>query len=798
MQDCKCESGMIAVDPGHAQDHAPVRAEGKMDQRNRRILIIDDNRSIHEDFRKILVTGPAQAELAALESRLFDGAPAPATYDVDSAFQGEEGYEKILAAVEADRRYALVFVDMRMPPGWDGMQTIEKIWDADPEIQIVICTAFSDYSWEDLLARFGAADRLLILKKPFDTAEVCQLACALTEKWHLAKHAHLRLSQMKAMVAEQTRQLSNEVREHRRSTERLRISEDRYALAAAAANDGLWDWNLQTNKVFYSPRWKEMLGLGDAISDAPDEWLDRIHPDDVALVQANLQAHFSGQCSHFQSEYRIMRRDARYCWMLCRGLAVRDDQGRAIRIAASQTDITDRKVAEQQLRHAALHDALTGLANRTTLMDRLHSNLHRLGQYPSFRFAVLFLDLDRFKGINDSLGHLIGDELLVATAARLGNCLEKATESLEIEESTLFRIGGDEFVALLIGLPNDTAVSTVADQLQAALAQPFSLHDHEVFISCSIGVALANSTYQRAEEILRDADTAMYQAKAAGKSRFAIFGEQMHATTMARWRMENELRGAIEHEELILHYQPIISLASARVVELEALVRWQHPQRGLVAPMDFIPLTEETGMIVPIGMMAMRMACNDIRRWSVQLPEFANVSVGVNISGKQLLKHGLADDILQLLLDTGVGPHQLRLEITETSLLERDAESMAAVNELCVLDLRLQLDDFGTGYSSLSYLHRLPLDALKIDRSFIASMDADPINRSIVQAIVSLAHSLNLFVIAEGIETPQQVQFLRSINCDYGQGFYFSKPLPAPKVAEYLISQNRPQLAVGA
>jgi diguanylate cyclase (GGDEF)-like protein/PAS domain S-box-containing protein len=770
-----------------------------MEERNRRILVIDDNRAIHDDFRKILVANEQASGLDSLESALFETrASSTPSYEVDSAYQGEEGYLKVVEAVKAGRGYALAFVDMRMPPGWDGITTIEKLWETDPRIQVVVCTAYSDCSWQDMLAKFGAADRLLILKKPFDVAEICQLACALTEKWHLAKHAHLKLSQLNSMVEEQTQQLRQEIEERKRSAMMLRASEDRYALAAAGANDGLWDWDLVNRTIFYSPRWQKMLGFDGNLGDSPEVWFERLHSLDREAVTAAMSAHLEGRADHFHTEYRIQRADGNYCWMLCRGLAVRDEQGKAIRIAGSQTDITDRKVAEEQLRHAALHDSLTGLANRTVVLDYLNNCIARVQHGPRHFFAVLFLDLDRFKGINDTLGHMVGDELLIAAAGRLRERLQTLQSTGQVSEQLLSRMGGDEFVVVLAGLKDASEAAKVAELILQGFSEPFRLNGHEAFTSASIGIAMSDAHYECAEEILRDADAAMYQAKSAGRARFRLFNQELHAATTARWRMENELYRAWERQEFCLHYQPIVSLETGEVVELEALIRWQHPERGLVPPGEFIPLAEETGLVVRLGSWALREACHQLRRWKTQLPELPNLIVGVNISGKQFLQNDLVQEIRQVLDETHVAGAKLRLEITETSIMENSREVLEGINKLRELDLRIHLDDFGTGYSSLSYLNRLPIDALKIDRSFVATMADDPTSRSIVQAVVALAHTLNVRVIAEGIETSDQREYLRSIDCDYGQGYYFSKPMTAEQNTEFLVAQQKARRAASA
>jgi len=776
----------------------------------RRILVIDDNRSIHDDFRKILAVEDGGSTLDAMEADLF-GTPAPGvaararrqTYVVDSAYQGEQGLEMVQRAVEEERPYPLAFVDMRMPPGWDGLKTIEMLWNVDPDIQIVVCTAYSDHPWEDIFAKFGSGDRLLILKKPFDTVEVCQLACALTEKWHLARRAHLKLSQLRGMVDEQTAELEAANRRLRAEIEQRQRTEDRYSLAALGANDGLWDWDLERGTIYYSSRWKEMLGHTDAeIGDAPSEWLDRVHPDDTHRLQASLQAHLARQSDHLHCELRIRHRDGQYRWVLCRGIAIHSD-GRATRAAGSLTNITDRKMAEEQLRFEALHDALTGLANRTLLAERLTHCLARGQRDPSYKFALLYIDLDHFKVINDSLGHVVGDKLLVEIARRLSGCARKVDTIAHIPADHVARIGGDEFVMLLEDLSDPVDAMRVAERIHVALAGSVNLDGHDLQTSGSIGIAVSDPRYQRAEEVMRDADTALYQAKEAGKACTRMFDPRMHEWAMARWSTETELRRAIDRNEFIICYQPIYEPvhpelgSDGRLAALEALVRWQHPTRGLVPPDEFIPIAEETGLIVPLGRLIMQASCRQLRRWQEQFPSASSLSVGVNVSNKQFASPAIADDIAAILRDAGLRPEHLRIEITETTAMRNAAQTIDTLTRLRAMGIHIYMDDFGTGYSSLSQLHRMPIDALKIDRAFVATMDRDPISRSIVEAVIALGHSMGLRVIAEGVETRQHRDSLERIGCDYLQGYYFSKPIPAAD-ATALIAATQSQPALRA
>jgi diguanylate cyclase (GGDEF)-like protein/PAS domain S-box-containing protein len=756
-------------------------------EQNRRILVIDDNQGIHQDFRTILASPSENTDVDESEAMLMGTTSAALpganeVFEVESAYQGKEGWEMVRASVAANNKYAMAFVDMRMPPGWDGVETITKIWEVDTEIQIVICTAYSDYSGEEMVQRLGNVDRFLILKKPFDTIEVSQLARALAQKWNLARH----LNKLRAIIEERNQSLQAEVTERRASEEELRKSQGRYALALAGANDGIWDWDFTTQAVFYSDRWKSMLGESAGnITATGEEWFKRIHPDDHDRVKRDLEAHIQGRSDQFNSEYRMMHADGQYRWMLSRGVAVRDAGGKALRAAGSQTDITDRKLAEARLRHDALHDSLTGLANRALLMDRISHSLQHAKRDLHQSFAVIFLDLDRFKVINDSLGHAAGDQLLIELGKRLEAALRTSDTLSRTEPHHLARLGGDEFVALLDGICSPADALRVADRLEKATAQAFTVGGQEVFVSASIGVALSNGNYSSADDILRDADTALYDAKNNGRGSYRLFDPQMHASAMRRLSMENELRRAVERGELQLFYQPVQSIKTGQMVEVEALVRWEHPKRGMILPSEFIPLAEETGLIIPMGNWALQEACRQIKLWQTQMPHHRDLAVAVNVSGCQFARAEMSDQVIRALADSGLHARQLKLEITETSIMEIGDSALAKLNTLRDMGVQFHLDDFGTGYSSLSYLHRMPIEALKIDRSFIAALGADSTGASIVEGIIALAHSMNIRVIAEGVENETQLAKLTSLGCDYAQGYLFSKPLSPGDFVEF-------------
>ncbi len=562
-----------------------------------------------------------------------------------------------------------------------------------------------------------------------------------------------------------------DITERRRAEDALRETAERYALAALGANDGLWDWDLKNNEIYFSPRWKAMLGFSDEIGASPKEWFERIHSDDRFRFDGELQAHLRGETPHFMVESRLRHRDGTYRWMLTRGIAVPGENGEPLRMAGSQTDITEQKTAEQRLQHEAIHDVLTGLPNRALFMDLLGRSLGRSRRRIDYLFAVLFLDLDRFKMINDSLGHMIGDQLLIAMARRLERCLRPG--------DVVARLGGDEFSILLDDIHDVSDATRIADRIQNELRQPFQLGGQEVFTTASIGIALSETSYDRPDDLLRDSDTAMYRAKAMGKACHQVFDAAMHSRAVALLRLETDLRRAMERNEFVLFYQPTVCLRSGRIHGVEALIRWLHPERGLVLPDDFIPHAEETGLIIPIGNWVLEEACRKMREWH---REFPHLTISVNLSVKQFTQSQLSLQVQNTLYETGLNPNCLMLEITESMLMENPESTATMLEQLKRLDVKIHIDDFGTGYSSLSYLHRFPIDTLKIDRSFVSRMAAVNENLEIVRTIVTLAHNLGMDVIAEGVETAEQLAQLRALECERAQGYYFSEPVNAQAI----------------
>ena len=617
---------------------------------NRRILIIDDNAAIHLDFRKVLgaqAEHTAQAALDVLEANLFGEdvvSAARPDFDIDSAHQGQEGVAMVQQALAEGRPYAMAFVDMRMPPGWDGLKTIECLWTTDPDVQVVICSAHTDYDWTEVVQRLGHSDKLLVLRKPAEPIEVLQCATALCRKW---------------------------------------------------ANDKLVR--------------DQMLRLEEVITTRT------------------------------------------------RGL----------------------EAANQQLRHLTTHDPLTGLPNRVLLDDRLQQAIAHADR-DMRAFAVLVCDLDRFKLINDSLGHRAGDELLQEVARRLSTVVRTA--------DTVARFGGDEFVLIGTSIGDADDAAELASRVMDALQAPVRIAAIDIHTSPSIGIAMYPDDGTSSQALLAHADAATYSAKQHGRGNFRRYAPGMHAGAEDRVQLESELHNALTLNQFELHYQPKVDTRTGEVRSAEALIRWVHPVRGIISPADFIPLAEECGLIGAIGGWVIREACRQARAW--QNAGVPALRVSVNLSASQFRDTGLVDSIRGALDDAGLQARYLEVELTESAVMSDPEESIAILEQLSAMGVLVSVDDFGTGYSSMSYLRRFPIDKLKIDRVFIAEIVSRPEDASIVRAIVSLAHSLHLKVVAEGVETLAQLDFLKTADCDEYQGYHFSRPLPAADF-ERLIRESR-------
>lgn len=581
-------------------------------------------------------------------------------YLVTTAEDGREALEKI-----ETQHFDMVLLDIMLPV-LDGITVLTKIRKefAAGELPVIMVSAKDDSEGIVEALQMGAND---YITKPVD------FPVALARIQTHLSHRQVKLA--------------------------LKESEERYALALAGANDGLWDWDLRSDQMYYSARWRAMLGIKETerVLPTPEEWFGRVHPDDLKLLKEELENHLTDGTYHFESEHRILHQDGSYRWVLSRGMAVRDPQSVVYRMAGSQTDITSRKV----------YDPLTGLANRILFIDRLSHALRRFKRYKGYEFAVMLLDLDRFKIVNDSLGHHIGDQLLINLAKRLNVCVR--------DGDTVARFGGDEFTILLDDIKDVSDATRVAERIQESLQTPFTLDGHEVFSSVSIGIAMSATGYEVPNDVVRDADTAMNRAKALGKSRHEMFDRAMHTQSSKRLQLETDLRRAVERQEFVVYYQAIVDLSDERINGFEALVRWQHPERGMVPPDEFVSIAEETGLILPIDKFVLRQACLQTKHWQ---KEFGALTISVNLSAKQFAFKDILHEIDRVLEETQLDPGDLKLEITESALMDNTDSATEIFHELKKRKVKLGLDDFGTGYSSLSYLHRFPLDTLK-DRSLL-------------------------------------------------------------------------------
>jgi diguanylate cyclase (GGDEF)-like protein/PAS domain S-box-containing protein len=649
---------------------------------------------------------------------------------------GEEAVKKA-----EDLHPNLILINLGLKGDMDGIETATQIRTRF-DLPVIFLTSFADQSTSE---RARLAQPYGILLKPFEERELVILIETAVYKHDMDR--------------------------------KLRESEERYDLAVRGANDGLWDWDLKKDEIFYSPRWKEMLGFKEEeIGNSPDEWLKRIHLDDQKKLWTTLGAHLRGQTPYFECEYRIKHADSSDLWILTRGLAVRDAEGKAYRMAGSHTNLTAYKLFEERMVYGALHDGLTGLPNRELFMDRLKQRMEISKRHPASLFAVLFLDIDRFKVVNDSLGHAYGDQLLIGTARRLQQCLRL--------EDTVSRLGGDEFAVLLNEVRDVGDAIQVAERFLARIKETTVLAAVNRSTTVSIGINLFNDKYTRAQDILRDADTAMYRAKALGGSRYQVFDTDMHTQALTLLQLESDLRRAVKNQEWLVDYQPVISVATGEVSGVEALVRWLHPVRGIIPPLEFIHEAEDIGLILPIGDFVIRTACLQIQ--ALREAGFPKLWVSVNLSGRQFQDQNLVPKISQILAETGLSSDGLRLEVTESVAMQDLAYGIRVLKELDELGVQVLLDDFGNGYSSLSYLKQLPLKVLKIDQSFVQDIKVNQNSEAITMAIIALAHSLNLKVIAEGVEKDEQFAFLKSKFCTEVQGFLFSKPISGKELTSFL------------
>ncbi|WP_414889702.1 EAL domain-containing protein [Pseudomonas chlororaphis] len=715
------------------------------DRTNRRILIVDDTASIHEDFRKILAcTDAPEDSLSDAEAALF-GTPVSAALEhfyLDSAFQGREALNMVQAALERNAPYAMAFIDMRMPPGWDGLETIERLWQVDPKLQIALCTAYSDYSWEDIAERLQLGDRLLILKKPFDAIEIRQMASALTVKWQMTEDAALKMDQLEQAVEERTRELADAniiVQNSPTILYRLR-GEPSFKLMYISHN--ITKFGHVAAQLVASDDWAQML----------------IHPDDQAKVESAMLRVLDRDVAGASIEFRMRTGDGAFRWVENRYIPVRNDQGQLVEVEGIILDITERKLAEEKMALMARTDSLTGLANRATLIERLHQAFAaaRRGASP---FAMFYLDLDHFKRINDTLGHPIGDLLLQEVSRRIRACTR--------ENDVVARLGGDEFAILQLNVDEATHCAALATKIRDTLVLPYSLEGNEVRISVSIGISLYSPQTLSAESLMAQSDMALYRSKDQGRNQFHFHSEEINREVTERVTLANDLKLALERDELHLHYLPEVDLGTGRILGMAAQVRWLHPRRGWLEAEDFMPAAEKTGIVIALGHWLLDQACRQMSAWRDQ--NVAPPLIAIHLSLVQL-KTGseLIYDVLRTTARWGLCPWDLRFDVTEGTLAQTKWTHNDILPRLCELGVKIAIDDFGTEYSSFDYLKTYRVNHLKLAQRFLDSASSDPDNAMTLRAILNFAREVGIGVTAEGVETQEQRTTLISSGTPLG------------------------------
>jgi diguanylate cyclase (GGDEF)-like protein/PAS domain S-box-containing protein len=650
-----------------------------------------------------------------------------------------------------EQSFDLVLLDQMMPEisGAEVLRTLRATYSPEA-LPIVMVTAIAESGKVAEALESGAND---YITKPIDF----KIALARIRSQLARKHAE----------------------------DALRQSEERYALAAKASRDGLWDWNLLNEEIYFSPRWKQMLGLEDQeVGGSAETWFSRILLADREVLLAAIKAYLDGSGEVMQCAYRMLNARGAVRWMSCRGIVTRDERGRPVRLAGSQSDVTEERT----------QDALTGIANRLRLLGDLESILDRIGRnanaVPSH--AVLFLDVDAFKDVNDRLGHLAGDQLLRSVAGRLERIVA-AHEKERAAQLIAVRMGGDEFAILLKAGATPATVEVLALHIQRIMKPAFELGNHVVHCTFSIGIAIASCLHKVPEDLLHDADVAMYTAKRKGNGGIVVFAAAMHDAAVERLELANDLRVAVERDELEVAYQPKVDLSSGLTYGVEALVRWNHPTRGLLQPASFIAIAESTGLIFEIGRWVRLEACTQVRAWQEQFPMYSPLELSVNLSPREFKQPNLIDQISGVLRESGFPAACLHLEITEDVLLEDMPAARFTLHELKKLGISLDIDDFGSGYSSLRYLQELPFDLIKVDRYFIQTLDpASSSSGRLIQSIVSMARDLGMKVVAEGVETREHSLKLQELGCGLGQGYFFSKPLNVAAMHSFLTGERPP------
>ena len=730
---------------------------------NRRILLVDDTQSIHEDFNKILAPASIVSDLDADEAFLFEkpAATSVVRFEMQFAHQGVEALEKVRAAQLAGLPFAMSFVDMRMPPGWDGVETVEHLWREDSRLQIVLCTAYSDYSWTEVLTRLDVRDRLLILKKPFDAIEVYQFANALTTKWQLTEQAAFKMNTLEDAVEARTRELSNAniiVQNSPVILYRLR-GEPSFPLIYVSHN--ITKLGHDPQALLASPNWAKNL----------------IYADDRPKVGEAMARILDRDAAGSSIEFRLCTGDGALRWVENRYVPVRDKEGRLIEVEGIVIDVTERKAAEEKIALVARTDGLTGLANRSTFLERLGQSF-AAAQRGAAPFAVHYLDLDKFKPVNDNFGHPTGDLLLQQVTERLKTCTR--------ESDLVARLGGDEFAILQSEVKEPANAGELAVRIQETICRPYNLNGNEVSISVSIGISPFVPGISDAQAMLAQADMALYRSKGEGRNQYHFHSDDLDRSVLERVTLGEELLHALENQELELQYQPQVDLGSGKIVGMEALVRWNHPTRGLLPPDAFLPIAEKTGIIASLGAWVLDQACGQMKVWRDQ--GIAPSVIAVNLSLQQL-KHGAAliREVTETLEKWAMPASDLEFDVTEATLAQLKWTQNEVLPQLRALGVKIAIDGFGSEYSSFDYIKEYRVNHLKIARSYIQESAIDSDDTAAMRAILNFARDMGITVIAQGVQTEEQSTLLkRTHSATQAQGFHFSKAVAADSASELL------------
>lgn len=731
-------------------------------------------KAVGEGAQDYLVKGEVDNNLLVRTLRYAIGRQQAA----EALRESEERLKSTIASM-ADLVFVLdkhgVFLDYYQPPDVPGLYIPPEQFLGKPFKKVLPPQVANPL--EDAINVIAVADRVL----QFDYS----LKIAGKELWFNAKISMRKdsFNQFAGVTI-----VARNITERKQMEKSLQENQERLVLAIAGTGGALWEQELDPDAPFdrqpdqaYLSVWeKRLLGYEeDELPHSLAAWDRHVLSEDRAQREKNQQDHFEGRTEFLDHEYRVQHRDGTTRWIHGRSRIIRDEHGRPLRWIGIDWDITTRKTTEEKLQYIASHDTLTNLSNRTLFMKHLQQAIEHAHRHRNYLFAVLFIDLDRFKLINDSLGHLVGDQLLVVIARRLTACVRP--------KDVVARMGGDEFTILLHDIRDIDEAKQVADRIQSELALPVNLNEHLVFTTASIGITVNTRKYNHPSAILRDADTAMYQAKKRGKARYEVFDTAQLTQVKTRFQLETELWQAFKREEFEVYYQPIMSLPTGQIIGVEALLRWHHPQRGLISPSEFIPLAEETGLIIPIGEWVLHTACAQTMLWHTA--GYMPLRLTVNVSSRQFQDQNLPELIAKLLAETGLAGQTLELEIIENGIVKNNDFNIDALHQLRAMGLQISIDDFGLD-SSLDCLKRLPLDTLKIDQSFVKGMAGDGDDAAIITAIIAMAHSLNLKVIAEGVATEEQLAFLQAQQCDEVQGYLFSQPVPANELTKLLVKKQ--------